>query len=521
MNNRIDINGEGSMKEWYLKKLAKVHGPYSKEDVFELLSQERIGRDSLIKRGRDGDWVRLHTISHLFKARSKSSKPDQAPRINPQSTKVPEKVDTYNDSLIENPRASSPAPIIAALVIIPVLLLSFVLVLTASKESEKNDRVSDSTNSVKPNESIPIKKKEEVSKSSEATTPASSTTSMSTEELVKSVESLVALIRGTRGSGTGFMLENHILVTNKHVIDDEIIESLKIFFPSESGDKKGPFTAKLIYEDPELDIAFLQMSIQNTRHLKLLEQYSLRKGQDITLIGNPGGLDDDDGTLENAVTKGVMSAETVIGGRPFYQMSIAVNGGNSGGPVFDVKGDVLGIVTLKAINQEGHGFCIPAKSVKASFVNAKLSDESKWNEVNRLHRIKAVFRCIDKLSEVHIEGMKIYQSAMQDALNNNMDVNVGLNTVRTKVQEGLKKYRRYNFGDIERDIVRIQSDNLIQSNVKEKFNDLKSNFEEIQDYVDNPRGNYESYSKKIVEFTDNYKKTSKTMKVLLGMELDE
>ena len=53
------------------------------------------------------------------------------------------------------------------------------------------------------------------------------------------------------------------------------------------------------------------------------------------------------------------------------------------------------------------------------------------------------------------------------------------------------------------------------------FNDLKSNFEEIQDYVDNPRGNYESYSKKIVEFTDNYKKTSKTMKVLLGMELDE
>jgi phosphopantetheine adenylyltransferase len=117
--------------------------------------------------------------------------------------------------------------------------------------------------------------------------------------------------------------------------------------------------------------------------------------------------------------------------------------------------------------------------------------------------------------------MKIYQSAMQDALNNNMDVNVGLNTVRTKVQEGLKKYRRYNFGDIERDIVRIQSDNLIQSNVKEKFNDLKSNFEEIQDYVDNPRGNYESYSKKIVEFTDNYKKTSKTMKVLLGIELNE
>ena len=510
------------MKEWYLKKLAKVTGPYSKEEIFVFLTLQKVNRESLIRRGRDGDWVRLYTIAHLFKAGSENKKPTVESQPTQPEPKRQTVVAPFDDIPIDIPSPrSSPAPMIAALIIIPVLLLSFVLVLTASKESGKNDPLSDSTNSVKPKQSTPLKKTDDLSKKSEDSSSGSSTVPMSTEELVKSVESMVALIRGTRGSGTGFMLENHILVTNKHVIDNEIIESLKIFFPSESGDKKGPFTAKLIYEDPELDIAFLQMSIQNTRHLNLLEQYSLRKGQDITLIGNPGGLDDDDGTLENAVTKGVMSAETVIGGRPFYQMSIAVNGGNSGGPVFDVKGDVLGIVTLKAINQEGHGFCIPAKSVKASFVNAKLTDESKWDEVNRLHRIKAVFRCIDKLSEVHIEGMKIYQSAMQDALNNNMDVNVGLNTVRTKVQEGLKKYRRYNFGDIERDIVRIQSDNQIQSNVKEKFNDLKSNFEEIQDYVDNPRGNYESYSKKIVEFTDNYKKTSKTMKVLLGMELDE
>ena len=144
-----------------------------------------------------------------------------------------------------------------------------------------------------------------------------------------------------------------------------------------------------------------------------------------------------------------------------------------------------------------------------SFVNARRTDENQWDEMTRLHRIRAVFCCIDKLSEAHIEGMKIYQRAILEALRNNIDINVGLNSVKTNVQKSLKKYRKYSFNDIEQDIVRIQWDSDIQSKVKEKFHELETYFEAIQDYVDNPRGTYESYSKKINEVTDKLHKTSR------------
>ena len=150
------------MKEWYLKKLAKVTGPYSKEEIFELLTQQRINRESLIRRGRDGDWVRLYTIAHLFKAGSENKKPTVEPQPTQPEPKRQTVVAPFDDIPIDIPSPrSSPAPMIAALIIIPLLLLSFVLVLTASKESGKNDPLSDSTNSVKPKQSTPVKKTDE------------------------------------------------------------------------------------------------------------------------------------------------------------------------------------------------------------------------------------------------------------------------------------------------------------------------------------------------------------------------
>ena len=65
------------MKEWYLKKQAKFHGPYAKEEISELLFHERINRDSLIKKRRDADWVRLHTLLHLFKVDLKTKSPQK------------------------------------------------------------------------------------------------------------------------------------------------------------------------------------------------------------------------------------------------------------------------------------------------------------------------------------------------------------------------------------------------------------------------------------------------------------
>ena len=98
--------------------------------------------------------------------------------------------------------------------------------------------------------------------------------------------------------------------------------------------------------------------------LELAPNYVFQKGEDVTVIGNPGL--GDELVLENAISRGVMSSKTVIEGMNFYQMSIAINPGNSGGPVFDSSGRVIGVATLKANKAEAMGFCIPVEELKVA-----------------------------------------------------------------------------------------------------------------------------------------------------------
>ena len=192
-----------------------------------------------------------------------------------------------------------------------------------------------------------------------------SPTTLTTEQVIANVDASVALVAGRRSGGTGFLIQPNVLVTNKHVISSEQIESIRIFFPSAKAAERGPYRAKLLYKDPARDLAFLSVETK-LKPLMLAENYKFRRGQDVVVIGNPGTEISDDSFLMNAVSKGVMSAETKVDGQPYFQLTLTVNHGNSGGPVLDSTGQVLGVVTLKSVNQEGMGFCIPAAEVQAS-----------------------------------------------------------------------------------------------------------------------------------------------------------
>ena len=95
--------------------------------------------------------------------------------------------------------------------------------------------------------------------------------------------------------------------------------------------------------------------------LEIDPSYQFRRGQEVTVIGNPGI--GNKLVLENAVSRGVMSTTAVIEGQSFYQLSIAINPGNSGGPVIDSTGRVIGVATLKATSLEATAFCIPANDL--------------------------------------------------------------------------------------------------------------------------------------------------------------
>ncbi|MDC6483623.1 Do family serine endopeptidase, partial [Candidatus Pelagibacter sp.] len=164
--------------------------------------------------------------------------------------------------------------------------------------------------------------------------------------------------RKSSALGSGFIIdEKGIVVTNNHVIQDAEDIIVRV-----NGDQE--FKAKVIGADPLSDIAVLQLE---TKEIFIPVQFGdsdkARIGDWVIAIGNPFGLG-------GTVTSGIISARNRSIGLSRYedyiQTDASINSGNSGGPLFDMNGDVIGINTaiLGRNGSIGIGFSIPSNSAK-------------------------------------------------------------------------------------------------------------------------------------------------------------
>ena len=137
-----------------------------------------------------------------------------------------------------------------------------------------------------------------------------------------------------RGQGSGFIVcADGIIITNAHVVRDAKDVTVKLTDRRE-------FQAKVLGTDPKTDVAVLKIDAKDLPVVPLGSSRDLRVGEWVLAIGSPFGF-------ENSVTAGVVSAK----GRslpddsfvPFIQTDVAVNPGNSGGPLFNTRGEVVGI----------------------------------------------------------------------------------------------------------------------------------------------------------------------------------
>lgn len=169
----------------------------------------------------------------------------------------------------------------------------------------------------------------------------------------------VAEISTPRGKGTGFLVDGKgLLLTNRHVVGR--FPEVDVRFSDNRS-----YRAKVISRSSDLDIALLQIQgSSSTSRLPALPLCTLKTatvGEDIIVIGNPLGL-------QATTTRGIVSGVRNEDGSTLLQIDAPVNPGNSGGPIVNYSGEVIGIVTAKmvALGIEGIGFGIALPSALES-----------------------------------------------------------------------------------------------------------------------------------------------------------
>ncbi len=176
------------------------------------------------------------------------------------------------------------------------------------------------------------------------------------------------------GGGTGFIVSSDgLILTNKHVVREE--DARYTVFTNE-GEK---FEANVLALDPLQDIAVLKIEDVSLPVLKLGDSDEAQIGQTVVAIGNVLG------EFRNSATSGIISGLsrniTATGGgssqslRGIIQTDAAINQGNSGGPLLNLKGEVIGINTAMAVGAENVGFAIPINRAKKAIEDVKTHGE--------------------------------------------------------------------------------------------------------------------------------------------------
>ena len=168
-----------------------------------------------------------------------------------------------------------------------------------------------------------------------------------------------------RGLGSGFIVSpDGYIVTNAHVVDGASEVTVKLTDRRE-------FTAKVIGTDKRTDIALIKIDATNLQALDLNANPAIKRGEWVIAIGSPFGF-------ESSVSAGVISGvhRALPNGQmvPFIQTDVAVNPGNSGGPLLNAKGQVVGVnsqIYSRSGGYMGLSFAIPAD------VAVKVADQIK------------------------------------------------------------------------------------------------------------------------------------------------
>ena len=190
--------------------------------------------------------------------------------------------------------------------------------------------------------------------------------------------SLVKVIQvgrqGGGGLGSGFVVSaDGLIATNRHVIGDA--RRIRV----ETSDGKVEEVTEVFATDVHLDLAILRIARKDLKPLPLGDSDKLRQGDRIVAMGNPEGL-------AYSVVEGVISEpKRDIDGLPMIQVALPIERGNSGGPLLDRQGRVLGLLTMKSLRTDNLGFAMPVNELKKLIAKPNPVPMSRWLTIGVLN----------------------------------------------------------------------------------------------------------------------------------------
>ncbi len=173
-------------------------------------------------------------------------------------------------------------------------------------------------------------------------------------------------------AGSGFIVrEDGLIISNRHVVHDAMADYTVI-----TSDAKR-YPAKVLARDPLQDVAVLKIEAKGLTALALGDSSLAQLGQKVIAIGNALG------EFQNTISVGIISglSRTIVAGglelRQLIQTDAAINFGNSGGPLINLSGEVVGMNTAIASGAENIGFALPVNIIKKD-----ISDVDKFGKIS-------------------------------------------------------------------------------------------------------------------------------------------
>ncbi len=165
---------------------------------------------------------------------------------------------------------------------------------------------------------------------------------------IEKVFPAVVKINTAEGSGSGlYYKQQEVVITNYHVVSG----FKKVAIETQSKDS---YPADVVLVNPLIDLAILKPSkVLDVAEVSFLKHQFLKNTDKVSVLGFPLGM-------PFSVTEGIVSSvKQILGGQSYIQTDAAVNPGNSGGPVVNHKGEIVGITTSKFTNADNMGFALP------------------------------------------------------------------------------------------------------------------------------------------------------------------